>query len=288
MTELLLLEEDPALVLLARERLRRIVVGVLAVDVRGGRLEAEVERDLVPDLGPSIARAVDGVRTDGVRIGGGRTGAARPVEGGGPDVEHHAAVGDHLRVIDQPGRVDVDVHGAHRGGDGVEAERVGRGAAGVERGGVPGRIVLRFQRRDGNRLLAGPPLPGQVARIAVREVDGPGAGHLGHRRLGAGLVARRDVRSVRERDVVQRDEQAGEVNVPSVDEGRITIVHRGERVTGERQDLARSREQNPAIPRIRRLHEGGERCAAHPSVGRAARPAGARRAGIAARASYGE
>ena len=265
------LEEDAALVLFARERLRRIVVGVLAVHQRRRRLEAEMERHAIADLRP-LPRTVDAGIAGRVRCARRRAGAARPLERGGADVEDRAPVGDHLRVVGQAGGVEVDVHRARGRRDHVEAERVRRRAAGVEGRAVARRIVLVRERGDRDRLLAGAALPGQVARIAVREIDRPGAGDLRHRWLGAGLIAGADIRTFGERDVVDGDEEAREVDVPPVDERGIAGVGGRKRVASQRQHLAGGGEQDPARTRVGRRRERGQRRGA--TIGRCTRVGG--------------
>src|SRR6266700_3162155 len=83
------------------------------------------------------------------------------------------------------------------------------------------------------------PLGGQ--RALRVQGDGPGSVGLGYQRAGLGLVGRDHVGVRGQADPVDGDQQTVESDVPSVDEGGVTVHGRRKSVAGEGQRLARGR-----------------------------------------------
>ena len=106
----------------------------------------------------------------------------------------------------------------------VEAERVAHRV--VER--FVAVQVLTFDRCDRQRLLVAAAFAHE--RTALVQVDRPRACRACDGLAGLGLVARRKVGVLGERDFVERDEQVVETHLPAVDEQRISVGFRRERV----------------------------------------------------------
>src|SRR5262249_4674325 len=104
--------------------------------------------------------------------------------------------------------------------------------------------VLPVDLRKRIGLLVAAPF--SLERSALMEVNGPGAIDLGDGLAGQRGVRSRPVGPFREREVIQRDNQFGELHFPAIDESHVVRVGGGKGVASQREHLSRSCELDGA------------------------------------------
>ncbi|HVY46877.1 MAG TPA: hypothetical protein VHB21_13410 [Minicystis sp.] len=193
------LRRDAALVLLVAERPRRVVVGVLAIDVARRRREPEVHMHRFRQ------------RAEFGHFGRARS-AMRAAERRLAVIEHDVAFLLHLGVGGEPVRVEVHVLRRVARGDEIEAERVPRPR--LER--LVSVLVLVFDRRDLDGALGAAALAWQ--RPAAVKVDDPRPVGRGDEPADPRLVTGVRVGVLVDADLVDGDDQVIEIDLPAVDE----------------------------------------------------------------------